>query len=104
MKKKKDKCFKHFNILMSMVEKEHNYQIQKWGVQSRTPFEWMTYITEEVGELANAVSENVYRNGNNNDVVKEAIQTATLCLKVAEMYIEPDIKFVNKVLAKAKKL
>ena len=73
--------------LMSMVEAENQIQLKKWGVQDRTPFEWMTYATEEVGELAQAIAEHHYRGGSANNVVKEAIQTATLALKIAEMYL-----------------
>ena len=73
--------------LMSMVEAENQIQVKKWGIQDRTPFEWMTYTTEEVGELARVISEHNYRGGSANNVVKEAIQTATLALKIAEMYL-----------------
>jgi NTP pyrophosphatase (non-canonical NTP hydrolase) len=75
-----------------MVEQEDARQILKWGVQSRTPFEWLTYTTEELGELADAISTHAYRrvgekNGRDS-VVKEAIQVATLALKIATMYDE----------------
>jgi NTP pyrophosphatase (non-canonical NTP hydrolase) len=69
-----------------MVYEEHKRQIAKWGVQSRTAFEWITYLTEEVGELAEAVSEQEYRGGASAAVTKEAIQVATLALKIAEMF------------------
>lgn len=46
---------------------------------------WLTYTTEELGELAEAISEHIYRDGNREHIIKEAIQTATLCLKIAEM-------------------
>ena len=44
-------------------------------------------MTEEIGELAQAIAEYEYRQGSRKHVVMEAIQTATLCLKIAEMYI-----------------
>ena len=74
------------NELVSMVSIENGRQLDKWGIQTRTPFEWMTYITEEVGELAKAVSEEYYRDGKLNHIIDEAIQLATLSLKLAEMY------------------
>jgi NTP pyrophosphatase (non-canonical NTP hydrolase) len=46
----------------------------------------MTIITEEVGELAKAMLEHEWGNVLPCEVTKEAIQVATLCLKVAEMY------------------
>lgn len=83
-----DKCFKNFDILCTLVMTEHHNQIYKWGIQTHTPFEWLTYTTEELGELAKAISEYEYREGNKEDIIKEAIQTATLSLKIAEMYME----------------
>jgi len=67
------------------VQLEHALQIEKWGNQTHSLFEWLTYATEELGELAKAIAELTYRNGSANDVFKEALQTATLCLKIAHM-------------------
>jgi len=75
--------------LFERVYAESERQIMKWGIQDRTPFEWITYITEEVGELAEAIQDNEYRDGSARAVISEAIQAATLCLKVAEMYLHP---------------
>jgi NTP pyrophosphatase (non-canonical NTP hydrolase) len=49
---------------------------------------WMTNLTEEAGELAEAITEQEHGNVNANlsDVRKEAIQVATLALKIVEMY------------------
>lgn len=69
-----------------MVFNENIKQIEKWGVQDREPFEWLGFATEELGELAKAISEYKFRGGLTGDVVKEAIQTATLCLKIAEIF------------------
>lgn len=82
----KDRCLKDESVF-DMVREENIRQLKKWGIQDRTPFEWMTYTTEEFGELAGAISEHAYRNGLQSSVVKEAIHTATLCLKIAEMYL-----------------
>jgi len=81
-----DQQFVAADVLTNMVWDENKRQIEKWGVQTRTPAEWMLYLSEEVGELAEAISEREYRNGRNADVLKEAIQVATLALKIAEMY------------------
>lgn len=83
-----DKCFNNFAELMDLIQHENDNQIKKWGIQTHTPFEWLTYTTEELGELAKAISEYVYRHGHKNEIIKEAIQTATLCLKIAEMCLE----------------
>lgn len=71
------------------VEREDARQIHKWGVQKRSPFEWMTYLTEEVGELAEAISEEHYRGGSRFNIYKEAIHVATLALKIAHMSQSP---------------
>ena len=83
----KDRCFRHFDKLTRKLLKENQNQIDTWGIQIHTPFEWLTYTTEELGELAKAISEHEYRTGSRRDVVNEAIQTATLSLKIAEMYM-----------------
>ena len=72
--------------ILREVGAESLRQKAKWGIQTHTAFEWLTYTTEELGELAKAISEYEYRNGTAEDVVKEAIQTATLALKIAEMF------------------
>jgi NTP pyrophosphatase (non-canonical NTP hydrolase) len=81
-----DRLLAYRTALFDAVYDEHIRQVEKWGVQDRTPFEWLTYTTEELGEVANAISECEYRDGNKREVVKEAIQLATLALKIAEMY------------------
>ncbi len=83
-----DLCLTHLPELVDLILDEHEHQIKKWGVQTRTPWEWLGYTTEELGELARAISDHEYNNGKEMFVIKEAIQTATLCLKVAEMYID----------------
>ena len=72
--------------LWELISEENRRQLRKWGVQTHSAFEWLTYTTEELGELANAISEYEYRGGEREDVVKEAIQVATLALKIAEMF------------------
>ena len=74
------------NWLVGEVCAEHRRQLAKWGVQTRTAFEWATYLAEEAGEVAKAISEHEYRGGSSDAVVKEAIETATLALKIAEMF------------------
>jgi NTP pyrophosphatase (non-canonical NTP hydrolase) len=76
------------SLLFDLIRIESDRQIKKWGIQDRNPFEWLAYTTEELGELSCAISEWEYRNGLRSEVIKEAIQTATLCLKIAEIFIE----------------
>ncbi len=73
-----------------MIHDEGKRQVKKWGVQRRTPFEWLSYLTEEVGELSRAIQEHEYREAPISHVVNEAIQVATLAAKIAEMYLNLD--------------
>lgn len=72
--------------IFDLVQVENLSQARKWGIQDRSPFEWLAYTVEEVGEMAQAISEYEYRNGRADHVAHEAIQAATLCLKIAEMF------------------
>lgn len=80
-----DLCLTTGNM-WQLVCHENMRQLEKWGVQDHDPFEWLGYATEELGEMAKAIGEFTYRGGLPEDVVTEAIQTATLCLKIAEMF------------------
>jgi hypothetical protein len=86
----KDLCLtdESFVKLKSLILHENLRQLEKWGVQDHEPFEWLGFATEELGEIANAIGEFQFRwkPGSCENVVKEAIQTATLCLKIAEMF------------------
>lgn len=86
MKQYQDQCLIDTDWILKKIHAENRRQLRKWGVQSRTAFEWITYTTEELGELANAIGEYEYRDGAIGEVVKEAIQVATLALKIAEMF------------------
>jgi NTP pyrophosphatase (non-canonical NTP hydrolase) len=85
MKHYTDQLLKNFDTLMTEIFKENGRQFEKWGIQSHTLFEWLAYATEELGELSQAISEHVYRQGTAEDIFKEAIQLATLSLKIAGM-------------------
>ena len=85
LKKYMDRCLTDNNWILDKILTENSNQLLKWGIQIHTPFEWLTYTTEELGELAQAISEYEYRNGTKEQIVKEAIQVATLALKIAEM-------------------
>ncbi len=81
----KDLCLATGEV-MPLVYRENVRQLEKWGVQDHQPFEWLGFATEELGETANAIGEFTFRGGLAESVVKEAIQTATLMLKIAEMF------------------
>ena len=78
--------------ILGLIISESDRQIKKWGIQDRHPFEWLAYTTEELGELSKAISENHYRDGLASKVIGEAVQVATLALKIAEMFINEPIR------------
>jgi NTP pyrophosphatase (non-canonical NTP hydrolase) len=73
----------------SAVADENLRQVAKWGYQDVSPYEWLCYLTEEVGELAQAInkvySEHDKLGVDKMDIYKEAIQVATLAMKIANM-------------------
>jgi len=73
------------NAIVKRIRDESDSQIAKWGIQTHSIFEWLTFTTEELGELSEAISEYVYRGGNPEEIEKEAIQVATLAMKIASM-------------------
>ena len=83
----KDLCLETYTEKIAPKLFRENYrQLEKWGVQDHEAFEWLGFTTEELGELAEAMGEWQFRDGAAEDVVKEAIQTATLSIKIAEMF------------------
>lgn len=68
--------------IFALIRNEHWKQFEKWGVQKKTLFEWLCYLTKEVGELAKAISEQNYRKGTIKDIKKEATQVAALACKI----------------------
>ena len=82
----RDLCLGTYDRIAPLVFRENHRQLEKWGVQDHDPFQWLAFVTEELGECAEAISEWYFREGEADAVVKEAIQTATLCLKIAEMF------------------
>jgi len=67
------------------IEKESARQFELHGIQRVSPFEWLTFLAEEIGELAEAITEFVYRDADKEQISKEAISVATLALKISKM-------------------
>jgi hypothetical protein len=73
--------------LIFLVEDENRLQLQKWGIATHSPFAWATILGEEMGEVNKAILESEYGSGSKLQVAREAIQVATIALKIAEMYL-----------------
>lgn len=84
----KDLCLESLtNVITPMIYWENHRQIRKWGVQEHEPATWMMILSEEHGELAEALLRYQYAGGSVDSVIKEAIHTATLAVKIAEMLL-----------------
>jgi acyl carrier protein len=92
----KDKELVNFKNLVIAIQEENKRQIAKWGIQEYNVFTWNTILGEEVGELAQAMLNHHFGKHPTDMIAKEAIQVATLALKIAEMaqgkVISPGIK------------
>lgn len=87
MKKYKDLRLNNKKILFNKIIEESVRQCEKHGIESVPAFQWMSYLTEEVGELAQAINDNYFCKQSKKNVIEESIQVATLALKIAEMFI-----------------
>jgi len=83
---------------MALVAAERKRQDEKWGDQSgNAPFEWMSILGEEFGELCEAVNETCFHTahtkterGGTLAIRKEAMQVAAVAVAIIEatMYME----------------
>ncbi len=73
---------------VEMVKSERLRQNDKWGFpQHNTPFEWISILTEEVGELAQAVNDAYFGEGSVEDrakVIDEAVHVSAVALSIVE--------------------
>lgn len=84
----------HFETAIDAVKNERLRQIKKWGVDSDNhPFEWMSILGEEFGELCEAVNETYFKRGVHPErggydkIIKEATQVATVAISIIEQII-----------------
>lgn len=89
---------------MQLLAQEDAYQVNKWGYQNHHLFEWLAYTTEELGELSKAISEYLYRDGDIDSVIHEAVQVATLAAKIAWMCKEHQQHILDELNEKVDKL
>jgi len=87
-----DTGLRHRALLMDMIVNEHQRQCDKFGRQRHSLPTWLTIAAEEHGELAKAINEfRLAKLPTNNHLIaikKEAIQAATVCLKIADFMIQ----------------
>lgn len=64
------------------VGEERQHQIDKWGLEWRSPEVLIAVLMEEVGEVARAALEN-----NHDDYLKEVVQVAAVACQMYEACI-----------------
>lgn len=76
---------------LDMVKAERQRQESLWGDQSwNHPFEWISILGEEYGELCEAVNETLFENAAHPDrggfekIIKEATQVAAVAVAIIE--------------------
>lgn len=78
-------------LALNLIVKERARQNEKFGDQSGNhPFEWMSILGEEFGELCQAVNETHFKNGVHPDrggdekIIKEAVHVAAVAVAIIE--------------------
>ncbi|OQB15743.1 MAG: hypothetical protein BWY15_00456 [Firmicutes bacterium ADurb.Bin193] len=81
--------------VLKAIKTERKRQDDKWGDQSGNhPFEWMSILGEEFGELCEAVNETCFHNpthpekGGLDKIYKEAIHVAAVATALAEAVLQ----------------
>lgn len=93
------------NKILGQIRAERERQNEKWGVQNHKPVEWVTILTEEVGEVAKEACDHHFKNPflniitgevrdiEENDIIqkirlkdyrKELIQVAAVAIQAIE--------------------
>lgn len=76
---------------LNLVRAERKRQDGLWGDQSGNhPFQWVSILGEEYGELCEAVNETFFKNGTHPErgghekIIKEAVQIAAVAVEIIE--------------------
>lgn len=84
----------HMSAAIEKVISERERQMELWGECSDNhPFEWMSILGEEFGELCEAVNETYFKNGahpeygGNEKIIKEAVHVAAVAVAIIESAI-----------------
>lgn len=82
--------------VIESIARERERQIEIWGDRTNpgdghTGAEWVTILSEEVGELAEAVLNYHFSGEYNENIYDEAIQVAAVSVAIAESYLKGGI-------------
>lgn len=88
---------KPLTLAIRSVQAERKRQDEKWGDQNGNhPFEWVSILGEEYGELCEAVNETFFKNGDKPErggidkMRKEAVQVAAVAVALIEALDKSD--------------
>lgn len=92
---------------VELVVAERCRQTDKWGDESGNhPFEWMSILGEEFGELCEAVNETCFRSahikperGGLSAILREAVQVAAVATAIAEAALWQMARDEEKMMA-----
>jgi NTP pyrophosphatase (non-canonical NTP hydrolase) len=71
--------------VLNLVRMERLRQFYKWGIQHHSWPEWITILTEEVGEAAQAAVECYWNDGDIGQLREELIQVAAVACQIIEV-------------------
>ncbi|MBU9829864.1 MazG-like family protein [Rahnella sp. FC061912-K] len=72
---------------LASVISEMDKQDSKWGLdRDQHPYVWQTILTEEVGELAQAILHDDFGGSHAGTARGEAVQIAAVALQIIEYY------------------
>ena len=74
-------------IALRAIIKEREKQIEKWGQQSHDDYRWLAILTEEVGELAQAILQSEFGGVHAGQTYTELIQVAAVAVQWLEHMI-----------------
>ena len=70
--------------VFTTIKEERKRQFKKWGVQRLSKFEWITVLSEEVGEAASAAIDDVWGGKDAGKFYNEIIQVAAVAVQILE--------------------
>lgn len=72
--------------VFSLIEKELERQIKKFGEQNHHPLEWSVILGEEVGEVNRAIVESHFNNVPWDNYLEELVQVAAVSVAMIKCY------------------
>ena len=90
----------NLNKALEAIITEREKQDAKWGEQNHSPIEWVSILTEEVGEVAKAALESHFKHKNKDhsytEYRKELIQVAAVAIAMIESLDRNELKNSHK--------